>query len=133
MAAVAAVLSLVPQGGLVVAPTAAYNGVLATLAERESTGEVRVRRVNLTDTAAVLAALDGADLLWLESPSNPLLDVADLPTLIEAARAAGVLRKWPARPTRPTAGHTLAHGPRPRPGPGPPSARRAGRTPARRP
>lgn len=91
MAAVAAVLSLVPQGGLVVAPTAAYNGVLATLAERESAGEVRVRRVNLTDTAAVLAALDGADLLWLESPSNPLLDVADLPTLIGAARAADVL------------------------------------------
>ena len=53
--------------------------------------EVRVRRVNLTDTVAVLAALDGADLLWLESPSNPLLDVADLPTLIGAARAADVL------------------------------------------
>lgn len=91
MAAVAAALSLVPHGGVVVAPDAAYNGVVATLEQREAAGELSVRRVDVTDTHAVLAALDGADLVWLESPTNPLLEVADLATLLAAARAGGVV------------------------------------------
>ena len=91
MAAVSAALSLLPHGGTVVAPDAAYNGVVATLAAREADGSATVRRVDVTDTDAVLAALDGADLLWLESPTNPLLEVADLPTLLAAARERGVL------------------------------------------
>ncbi|KGN36706.1 trans-sulfuration enzyme family protein [Knoellia subterranea] len=91
MAAVAAALSLVPHGGRVVVPTAAYNGTLVTLADREEAGEVAVSRVEITDTAAVVAALDGAAVMWIESPTNPLLEVADLATLAEAARARGVL------------------------------------------
>lgn len=91
MAAVAAALSLVPIGGVVVAPHSAYNGTLATLKEREKRGELTVRTVELTDTAATVDALAGADLVWLESPTNPLLEVADLEALVEAARAAGVL------------------------------------------
>ncbi|NHA68163.1 trans-sulfuration enzyme family protein [Phycicoccus flavus] len=91
MAAVTAALSLLPHGGTVVVPDAAYNGVLATLADREDAGAVVVRRVDPTDTAAVTAALPGADLLWLESPTNPLLEVADVPALAAAAREHGVL------------------------------------------
>ena len=91
MAAVAASLSLLPHGAIVVAPDAAYNGVVATLADREAAGSVTVRRVDVADTDAVLAALDGADLVWLESPTNPLLEVADLATLLGAARERGVL------------------------------------------
>ena len=91
MAAVAAALSLLPHGATVVAPDAAYNGVVATLADREAAGSVTVRRVDVADTDAVLAALDGADLVWLESPTNPLLEVADLATLLAAARERGVL------------------------------------------
>ena len=48
-------------------------------------------RVDLTDTAAVQAAVRGADLLWLESPSNPLLEVADLAALCAAGRRAGAI------------------------------------------
>jgi cystathionine gamma-synthase len=91
MAAVTAALSLLPHGGTVVAPDAAYNGVVATLGDREAEGSAVVRRVDVADTAAVVAALDGADLLWLESPTNPLLEVADLPALLAAAREVGVL------------------------------------------
>ena len=91
MAAVAAALSLPPHGATVVAPDAAYNGVVATLADREAAGWLTVRRVDVADTEAVLAALDGADLVWLESPTNPLLEVADLATLLGAAREHGVL------------------------------------------
>src|SRR5699024_1335015 len=91
MAAVAAVLSLVPTGGVVVAPAAAYNGVVAVLAEAASADDLRVRWVDVTDTDAVVAALSGAHLLWLESPTNPLLDVADVPGLTAAAHEAGAL------------------------------------------
>ena len=91
MAAVAATLSLVPHGGRVVVPTAAYNGTLVTLAERSAAGEVDVTHVEITDTAAVVAALDGAALLWIESPTNPLLEVADVAALAAAARERGVL------------------------------------------
>ena len=91
MAAVAAALSLLPHGGTVVVPDAAYNGVVASLTALEAEGAARVRRVDVTDTAAVVAATEGADLLWLESPTNPLLEVADVPALASAARRRGVL------------------------------------------
>ncbi len=91
MAAVAAAFSLLPHGGTVVVPDAGYNGVMATVADLEAAGAAVVRRVDVTDTAAVVAALPGADLLWLESPTNPLLEVADLPALCAAAREHGVL------------------------------------------
>ncbi|MGL5865130.1 MAG: trans-sulfuration enzyme family protein [Dermatophilaceae bacterium] len=91
MAAVAAALSLLPYGGAVVAPAAGYSGVMATLADREADGSAVLRRVPPTADDAVIAALDGADLLWLESPTNPLLEVADLPRLCTAARERGVL------------------------------------------
>ncbi|MHA7124824.1 trans-sulfuration enzyme family protein [Janibacter indicus] len=91
MAAVQAALSLVPVGGTVVAPAAAYNGVVVTLTEAQRDGRLAVRWVDVTDSAATIAALPGADLLWLESPSNPLLEVADIAGLTAAAHAAGAL------------------------------------------
>jgi cystathionine gamma-lyase len=47
--------------------------------------------VRLAPPAELARAVEGADLLWLESPSNPKLDVYDVPQLVEAARAAGAL------------------------------------------
>ncbi|MCA1782718.1 MAG: PLP-dependent aspartate aminotransferase family protein [Dermatophilaceae bacterium] len=91
LAATDAVLALVPLGGVVVAPASAYNGVVGTLAQRAERGELTVRFVDVTDPDAVGAACDGADLLWLESPTNPLLEVADLPQLTEAGHRAGAL------------------------------------------
>jgi cystathionine gamma-synthase len=92
MAAVAAVVDRVPDGGRVVVPSAAYNGTLALLAELAERQRVRVVPVEVADTDAVRAALaPGADLLWLETPTNPLLEVADLPALVTAGREAGAL------------------------------------------
>jgi cystathionine gamma-synthase len=89
LAASSAIVSLLPEGATVVAPTAAYLGVIEQLREREAAGRLVLRQVPVDDTAAVKEALDGADLLWLESPTNPMLEVADLPACIDAARAAG--------------------------------------------
>ncbi len=92
MAAVTAALAQVPQGGTVVAPDGAYNGTSSLLDRLETVGALGVRRVPVADTATVLDALaGGADMLWLESPTNPLLEVADLPALIAAGRSAGAL------------------------------------------
>ena len=91
MAAIAAVLDLVPAGGRIVAPADCYFGVGELLADAAQHGRWAVDRVDLTDTARVQAAVAGADLLWLETPSNPLLDIADLPALCAAGRRAGVI------------------------------------------
>ena len=91
MAAIAAVLDLVPAGGRIVAPADCYFGVGELLADARQQGRWAVDRVDLTDTASVQAAVAGADLLWLESPSNPLLEVADLPALCAAGRHAGAM------------------------------------------
>ncbi|HVU92543.1 MAG TPA: aminotransferase class I/II-fold pyridoxal phosphate-dependent enzyme [Jatrophihabitans sp.] len=91
MAAVTAVAEIQPAGAVAVVPRAGYTGSLAEFAERAALGRLTVRSVDLADTQAVISALDGADLLWLEAVTNPLLDVPDLPALIGAAHEAGAL------------------------------------------
>jgi cystathionine gamma-synthase len=90
MAACAAVLDQLPVGGVVVAPHEVYMGVRQLLEDAHAAGRLQARWVDITDTAQALAATPGADLVWLESPLNPLLSVADLPTLIAGARELGV-------------------------------------------
>jgi cystathionine gamma-synthase len=91
MAAAATLFDLVPVGGRVVAPQHAYSGVLGLLDQQASTGRLTVDRVDVADTAAVSAAAVGADMLWIESPTNPAMEVADVPALSAAGRAAGAL------------------------------------------
>ena len=91
LAAVSAVLELVPIGGTVVIPAGAYSGTTQLADRLASMGALSVRTVDVADTAAVTRALPGADLLMVESPTNPLLEVADLAALAAAARAEGVL------------------------------------------
>lgn len=91
MAAISACVDLTPQGGTVVLPEHVYNGSSSLIDELADAGRLVARRVDPTDTAAVVAALDDADLVWLESPTNPMLEVADLPTILAAARDHGVV------------------------------------------
>ena len=89
MAAAAAVLyALAPR--VLVIPRWSYMGVRALLAEHERQQHLQVRPVDIASTDEVVAALEGADLLWIETPTNPTLDVADLPALVAAARSRGV-------------------------------------------
>jgi cystathionine gamma-synthase len=89
LAAVATVLDLVGHGGTVVAPAHSYTGTLLQLADLEARGRIRTRLVDITDTAAVAAACDDAALVWFESPTNPALEVADIPAIAAAAHEAG--------------------------------------------
>ena len=82
MGAIAAVVSLVPVGGVVVVPRHAYNGTTALLAERAAAGALTVRTVEADDVAAIVAAAAGADLLLLETPTNPMMEVTDVPAVL---------------------------------------------------
>ena len=90
MAAVSAVFSILPIGAPVVASNQGYSGVMGLLNQLHSMGRLEVRFVELTNTDEVIAAMKGAALVWLESPTNPCLDVADLQTLITAAKKLGI-------------------------------------------
>lgn len=90
IAAIAATLGDVPDGGVVVVPRHAYQVSLGYLDDMAARHGVEVRRVDVADTEQVVAALDGADLLLAESPTNPMLEVADLPAILAAARERGV-------------------------------------------
>lgn len=90
IAAVEAVMRLCPLGGVVVAPQDAYSGTRRLLGHLARQGRVGVRLVDITDTEQTLAASDGAALLLIESPTNPMLGVADVPVLVDGARGLGV-------------------------------------------
>ena len=90
MAAISAVFSILPIGAPVVASNQGYSGVMTLLKSFHENGRLEVRFVDIVDTASVIDAMKGAALLWIESPTNPCLDVAELVPLIAAAKRLGI-------------------------------------------
>jgi cystathionine gamma-lyase len=91
MAATAAVvLPRLGPGDVLVASGDGYPGIRKLAAADLERVGAAVRLVP-TDTAAITAAADGASLVWVETPSNPRLDVADIDAVAAAAHAAGAL------------------------------------------
>jgi len=88
MAACAAVLAQLPTGAHVVLGDDCYQGVAAIAAAGERDHGWRVERLHAADPAWVGRAAE-ADLLWVESPSNPLLEVADMEAICAAPRKPG--------------------------------------------
>ncbi len=96
LAAVAAAIGVLLERSamprpVILAPRGGYYGTLMQLRKAAQNNYLSLREVDLTDTEAVLAELQPGTILWLESPSNPLLEIADLPKLIAGARACGAL------------------------------------------
>lgn len=90
MAAVAGVLlSQVRAGDVVVLPDDCYQNTRALKERLESYGAVV--RMGPTAGDAQIRLLEGARLVWLETPSNPNLDVCDIRRVAAAAHAAGAL------------------------------------------
>lgn len=90
LAAVAALLAPLPVAAKVVYPLDGYTGTRGLLEDLQRRGRIKLSPVQVGDTESVLAALVGADLLWLESPTNPMLSIADLPRILAASGRAGV-------------------------------------------
>ncbi|WP_244857736.1 trans-sulfuration enzyme family protein [Agromyces archimandritae] len=91
MAAISAVLDLVPAGGRIVAPRHSYTGTIGQLEDVAARGLAEVVFVDIADADAVREAVSGAAMLWIESPTNPALEVADLPRITADAHAAGAV------------------------------------------
>jgi len=91
MAAAAAVFDQLETGTQVVIPDDCYHGVSELARVGEQKGQWRLNRLAVDDTQGWINAAGDADLLWLESPSNPLLTVADLKTLCAAPRKPGAI------------------------------------------
>lgn len=91
MGAITSVISQLPEGGVIVASHNGYQGTTTMLKKMDEAKRVKVRFVDLADTDAVLAAIPGAQMIYLESPTNPAIEVVDLPKIIPAGKAAGCL------------------------------------------
>jgi cystathionine gamma-synthase len=89
MAAISAVFSLLPEGAVIVAANNGYQGTTTLLKKLNESEKLKVRFINLANTDECIAAIPGAQMLYLESPLNPLLEVVDLPKIIAAGKAAG--------------------------------------------
>lgn len=89
MGAVSAVFETLPIGATVTVGADAYNGTRKWCADASARGRLTVRLVDVTDTDAVVAAAEGAQLVWLESPSNPCMVIADIAAIAAGAHAHG--------------------------------------------
>ncbi|NID16973.1 cystathionine gamma-synthase [Luteibacter yeojuensis] len=92
MSAVALALELVPAGALVLAAHDCYGGTWRLLDAWARKGRFQVRFVDFTDPSVLAEGLAAKPaLVWIETPSNPLLRITDVRHVAQAARAAGAL------------------------------------------
>jgi cystathionine gamma-synthase len=89
MAAIAAVFDQLASGAVVALADDCYQGVAGLAAAGAQRGRWSLQRVAVDDTTGWIRACSVADLIWLESPSNPLLTVADLEVICAAPRKLG--------------------------------------------
>jgi cystathionine gamma-lyase len=92
MAAMATLLDALDQGAHVIASDDLYGGSFRLLERvRKRSAGLLTSFVDCTDLAAVKAAIrPQTRLLWVETPSNPMLKLADLAALAAVARAHGI-------------------------------------------
>jgi len=91
LAASNAILDELPVGAHVIAQRAPYFGVSLQLRERQDRGQIRLETHAVITPDGIAGTVGGAALVWIESPTNPMLDVVDLPVVIGLAKAAGAL------------------------------------------
>lgn len=92
MAAVGLVTQLFRPGQLAVVPHDCYGGTYRLFNALRERGSLEVRFVDFQDPAGLAAALASAPaLVWVETPSNPLLRIVDIAAVAGAARGAGAL------------------------------------------
>ena len=92
MAAVTTLLETLPSGAVIAIPDDCYAGVRILATEFLPERGIVVHRVDMADLSAVRAACaDGVALLWVETPSNPLMKLSDIATLAALAHEHGAL------------------------------------------
>lgn len=90
MGAMSAVFGTIAPNARLLVPDDIYHGVGELIAEGEARLGWQVLRLPGRDTERWISALGSADFVWVESPSNPLLEIADVPAICAAAAKANV-------------------------------------------
>ncbi len=119
-AAISAVIQQLPVGSHLVMPRHAYMGFCTLAQQMADKGLIVLHRVDIAETEAVLSTVAEASaqaeaagaqsLLWIESPTNPMLEVADVPRLVQGAQAAGTLTAVDNTFATPLRQNPLSHG-----------------------
>lgn len=92
MGAITLVGHLLPQGARIVAPHDCYGGTFRLFTAWNKRNELKVDFVRFADEAALDAALaQKTDMLWIETPSNPLLRITDIAGLVKKVKGRGTL------------------------------------------
>jgi len=91
MAGIAAVFDQLQAGSRIVLPDDCYQGVAGLAESGRQKGLWSVSRLAVDDTDGWVKAAAVSDLLWLESPSNPMLVVADLRAICSTSRKPSAL------------------------------------------
>jgi cystathionine gamma-synthase len=92
LSAITLIVATLPGGARVIAPHDCYGGTYRLLAALHAQSTLVVDFVDQSDAAALQKALQpGTSLVWIETPSNPLLRVVDIRAISEAAHAVGAL------------------------------------------
>ena len=91
MGAISAVLERLPVGSRMVMPFDAYHGARKFVYAAGESGRLSYDEMDVSDTTSVLEACEKTELLWLESPTNPLMNVADIAALASGAHERGAL------------------------------------------
>ena len=92
MSAITLVGHLLPQGARIVAPHDCYGGTFRLFTAWNKRKELKVDFVRFGEPGELDAALAGkTDLLWIETPSNPLLRITDIAALTARVKASGTL------------------------------------------
>lgn len=99
LSAASAVLHQLPVGSHLALPHHAYMGLSVMAQQLADRGVLTLHRVDISDTQETAAAVQHAAesaraagtqcMLWVESPTNPMLEVAELPEVISSAKRAG--------------------------------------------
>src|SRR5688572_1342081 len=92
MGAITLIGHLLPQGARIVAPHDCYGGTFRLFTAWQKRGELTIDFVRFSDPKALDAALaQKTDLLWIETPSNPLLRITDIAALVQRVQGKGTL------------------------------------------
>jgi cystathionine gamma-synthase len=92
MAAITTLLETLRPGARLIIPDDCYAGLRLLAAEFLPERGMQVQRLDMTDIAAVTAACaNGIDVIWVETPSNPMMQVSDIAALAALAHAHGAL------------------------------------------